>query len=217
MSFANKLFEVVNDVPVYTPVLINLPAFKKLYEKDNSADKSTYAKQLAYIYYSEDYKSPFFDSNDRDHESMIAAFGKTITPTKDLLACKKEYRDRQVTVEVKSLESSLATCDNLLRNLSSSRNDLDQYTRLLEELEESIDQATDLESKLTYAGAKLDMEDKLLIKTKKTAELIPQINKLVESIVELRERVRVKMLELEVSPGRNDISNFLINDFINDL
>lgn len=214
MSFANKLFQVVNDEPVYSAVLINLPEFKRLYNADKSEDKSMYAKQLAYIYYVADPKSPYFDEQNRDDKSMIAAFGKSVKISKMLEDCIEEYRQRQVTVEVMSLESSINTCNNLLKQLSNERSSASQFADIIHEIDSEIKVSTDLETKITLMNTKMEMETKMLDKTKKTADLIPKINKLVESIVELRERVKNKMLEIETKPGADAIENFLIDEFL---
>ena len=58
MNLSHKLFDVVEDEPIINPIIINLGPFKKLYEQDKSEDKSTYAKQLLYIWYLCDMTSP---------------------------------------------------------------------------------------------------------------------------------------------------------------
>jgi hypothetical protein len=214
MGFANKLFDIVNDEPVYTPVLINLPQFKKLYSKDKSDDKSMYAKQLAFIWFYCDPKSPYADSSNRLTDAMTAAFGKNMAITKELQACIDEYKLRQTTVEIRALESSITTCDNLLKSLNKNKEDNAQVDTLLKELRDAFDQETDLEVRLGLIQQKMQLEDTLLQRIKATTDLIPKINKLTESVIDLREKVQAKLLELDTKPSSESIDNFIIHEFI---
>ena len=56
-----EIFKIVNDEPIYSPVLFSLDCYKKLYMQDKSELKSNFAKHLLYIYYSCDPKSPYFE------------------------------------------------------------------------------------------------------------------------------------------------------------
>lgn len=221
MGFSNKLFEVVlrNDdyVPVYTPVLINLPNFKKLYMADKSSDKDEYAKQLAYIYFIADPKSPYFESTNKEVESMLAAFGKQVKISKQLQTCIDEYVSRNTTIEIRSLESSLAACDNLLESISDNKKNMKQFDNLIRELEREIDQSSDLQERITLMNTKMELEDKAAERAKKSVDLIPKINKMVDSIMELRKTVRAKMLELESDSNKENIDNFLITELINSI
>ena len=214
MSLANKLFEMVNDEPVFTPVLINLPVFKKLYAKDKSDTKKKYAKDFAFIWYFCDPKSPFRDSQDRIGDAYFAAYGtRNVTIPKELQDCIDEYILRQSTAETRSLDSSLRVCDNLINTLKKSEEDTSEYLRLIKDLDNQMKEIDDLDDRITLAESKLKLEKALADKTKDSADLIPKITKLVESLLDLRTRVKKSVEDLE-NDNTNAIQNFIIYDII---
>ena len=214
MSLANKLFEVINDEPVYTPVLINLPCFKKLYLEDKSNTKSTYSKHLAFIWYYCDVKSPYKDSEDRLKDCMFAAYGKNIVITKTLQACIDEYVKRQSTAETRSLDSALKMCDEMIATLQKNSADNEEYYRLIKDLDDKMKEEDDIDERITYSDMKLKLEDAISKKIKDNADLIPKINKLVESTLDLRSKLKKVIEEIDTNSNRESIVNFIIYDVI---
>lgn len=214
MSLANKLFEVINDEPIYTAVLINLPAFKKLYLEDKTETKSTYAKHLAFIWYYHDLKSPYRDSDNRLEDAMFGAYGKQIKITKTLQACMDEYLKRQSTAETRSLDSALAMCDQMVATLKNNSADNEEYYRLIKDLDASMKEEDDIDERITLAESKIKIEESISKKIKDNADLIPKINKLVESTMDLRNKLKKVIEDMDSSSNRDSINNFIITELI---
>lgn len=214
MGLTNSLFEVVNDEPVYTPVLINLPQFKKLYKEDKSDSKSMYAKHLAFIWYYHHPKSPFRDSENRLEDSMNGAYGKKIVITKSLQDCMDEFHKRQSTSETRALDSVLKVCDETVATLQKNSADNDEYYRLIHDLDAELRDAEDIDERITISKSKIELEEAISKKIKDTVDLIPKINKLVESTLDLRKKLKNAIEDLDSVANRESIDNFLIQEFI---
>lgn len=215
MNISSKLFDVINDVPVYTPVLLNIPCFKRLYALDNSEDKSLYAKQLAYIWYLNDLKSPYKDSADKENDAMSAAFGQEVNISDELQECIDEYIKRQTTSESRALDASMRVCDDLVKLLQTRNNKTQEYDRLLEDMEKALAEQEDIASRFTIMKAKLELENEIMARSKTIADIIPKITVLAQSISEARKKIDKISSDIDSSSNRENISNFIINDVIN--
>jgi len=76
MNLSNRLFQIIDEEPVYCPILINLKAFKELYVLDKSEDKHKYAQHLLYIWYTCDPSSPYFHSEDAEIDAAEEVYGR---------------------------------------------------------------------------------------------------------------------------------------------
>lgn len=218
MNLSHKLFDVVEDEPIINPIIINLGPFKKLYEQDKSEDKSTYAKQLLYIWYLCDMTSPFVNSEDREEESMKYAFGKKVRVTKSLQECIDEYKKRQSTPETRTLEKTIIMCDSMMADLSKSKNGVDEYKRLIDDINKLLKKLSsspeDIERRIELMNQKMDLEKKMYDEAKLTADLVPRINKQLESLVDMRKKVQKSIIELDSESNKEAISNFIVDSFI---
>jgi hypothetical protein len=207
MNLSHKLFDVVEDEPIINPIIINLGPFKKLYEQDKSEDKSTYAKQLLYIWYLCDMTSPFVNSEDREEESMKYAFGKKVRITKSLQECIDEYKKRQSTPETRTLEKTIIMCDSMMADLSKSKNGVDEYKRLIDDINKLL-------KKLSSSPEDIERRIELMNQKILTADLVPRINKQLESLVDMRKKVQKSIIELDSESNKEAISNFIVDSFI---
>lgn len=64
-----KVFDLVDYKIVITPEILNIPEFKKLWSKDKTKGKIEAFKQFEYIYYVEDFNSPY---SIYSHEERVA-------------------------------------------------------------------------------------------------------------------------------------------------
>jgi hypothetical protein len=215
MGLANKLFEVVDDEPRYTPLLINLPQFKALYKKDKSETKRVYAQHLAFIWFYCDPRSPYRDSENRLGDSAFAAYGKrNVTITKELQDCIDEYIKRQSTAETRSLDSSLKICDNMIKSLQTNEENNSEYYRLINDIEAKLREEEDIDERFSLAKQKLEIEDAINKKIKESADLIPKLNKLVESLLDLRKKIKTVEQDLDTDTNTERIENYIIYDVI---
>ena len=76
MNLSNRLFQIVDEEPVYCVVLVNLKPFKELYVLDKSEDKHKYAQHLVYVWYTSDPSSYV----PRSSISLISEISPTAKP-----------------------------------------------------------------------------------------------------------------------------------------
>lgn len=215
MNLSDRLFDVIDDQPVYNTVLINLPAFKKLYLMDKTDDKSRYNSQLVYIWYLCDLKSPFMNSEDRQGDSAQAALGtRSAKVSKSLEECVAEYKRRQSTPESRSMERTQQVCDNMLSELNKGKEDMKEYQRLMIDINDCMKDTNDLVTRIELMDRKLKLESDLLDKAKKASDLIPKIGKQIDTLIDLRKKVRRSALEVDSKNNKDSISNFFIDKLI---
>jgi hypothetical protein len=219
MNFSHKLFDVVDDEPVVNPVLINLGPFKKLYQEDKSIDKSTYVKQLQYIWYANDPISPLYNAEDKEKEAMTLSFGKEVKFTKTMLDCIEEYKKRQSTPETRTLEKTIKLCDSMINDLDKSKQGINEFNRLVDDIDNLLKRTgsteDDIEKRIELISKKMTMEKQVLDNAKTISDLIPKISKQLESIIEMRKKVEKSIIELDSETNKDAISNFVIDNFIN--
>jgi hypothetical protein len=218
MNFSFKLFDVVDDEPIVNAVVINLGPFKKLYQEDTSEDKSTYAKQLQYIWYANDPTSPLFNAEDKEQDAMILSFGKEVKFNKTMLDCIEEYRKRQSTPETRTLEKTIKLCDNMINDLNKSKQGIDEFNRLVDDINKLLKKMNNTEDdvvkRIELIGKKMDLEKKMLDEAKNVSDLIPKIGKQMESIIEMRKKVEKSLVDLDSESNKDAVSNFIIDKFI---
>jgi hypothetical protein len=219
MNFSHKLFDVVDDEPVVNPVIINLGPFKKLYQEDKSTDKTTYVKQLQYMWYANDPISPLYNAEDKEKEAMALSFGKEVKFTKTMLDCIEEYKKRQSTPETRTLEKTIKLCDSMINDLDKSKQGINEFNRLVDDIDNLLKRTgsteDDIEKRIELISKKMTMEKQVLDNAKTISDLIPKISKQLESIIEMRKKVEKSIIELDSETNKDAISNFVIDNFIN--
>ncbi len=92
-----------------SPVLLSMPLFKKIYDRDKSKDKNKAHKEFAYIYFMCDYKSDFNDILDLEikEKEIINALFDGKYQADDLVKEGMEfYKKRQETLSSHLLEGA---------------------------------------------------------------------------------------------------------------
>lgn len=218
MNLANRLFEVIDDEPVYTPVLINLSCFKKMYMEDKSEDKSAYAKQLVYMWYLWDPGSPFFNSENKEAEVMKEVYGKKVALSKSLVACIDEYKKRQSTFEIRAFERTAVLCDNMTAGLAKDNQQLVEWERLIDDVNALLKtlgkDPDDIAARFELMERKIELEAKLIKTASEMSSMIPKIEKQVDALLEMRKKVEKAKVEIDSDNNKDSISNFIIDQFI---
>lgn len=218
MNFSHRLFEVIEDEPIVNPVIVNLGPFKKLYQEDKSEDKSTYVKQLQFIWYAYDPISPLFNAEEKELEAMRLSFGKEVKLSKTMLECIDEYQKRQSTPETRSLERTIKLCDSMIRDLNKSKEGMAEFNRLVDDINKLLKKLgtteEDIEKRIELMDKKMKLEKQVLEEAKNVADLVPKISKQIESIIEMRKKVEKSIVELDSDNNKEAISNFIIDKFI---
>ena len=66
-----EFFEIQDDMPIIRPAVRNIEAFKVLIARDKNRKKPTAIKELAYIYFTHDYLSPYFNYSSSERDSVL--------------------------------------------------------------------------------------------------------------------------------------------------
>ena len=218
MNLANKLFEIIDDEPVYTPVLVNLKCYKKLYEEDKTTDKSKYAQQLLYIWYVCDPCSPYYNSENKDEDVMYEVFGRKVNFTKAFYECIDEYRKRQSTPETRAFERTMQFCDSMTSGLVKDKHRLEEWERLIQDVNELLKSLgkdpEDIAARFELMERKIELENKFVKTASDMSSMIPKIEKQVDALIEMRKKVERAKFEIDSDNNKEAISNFIIEQFI---
>ena len=212
--YKNKLFDIVDDEPVINVIIVNTGVFNKLYKADTSDDKGKYKAQLQYCYYVGDYDSPLYnmEENERKLEACNLCFGsKNVSKhiTKGLEDALAFYIKCQSTVERRTLEASILSCDSLSLNLTNMKSSSDTLSNLLNDFDKEISQSKMFSDKVDLFKQKQDLETSTLANNQKINDLITKASKLLESIYALRQQANKANEELD-----NKLNDFIIDEFI---
>lgn len=212
----DRLFTIVDGEPVIQAPLVNLSSFKKLWETDKTEDKSMYKKWMLYIYYMYDYRSEFFEERNKEKKILSEVFGRTdIRIPKRLKPCIKEYLSRNTPAEQRTLQAAITSADNVTDSLSKLQQDVNQLDKVIESLEKEIDKCLSAGETLVaveLTKEKLKIQESQITLTNKSADLIPKIERNVESIISLREKVEKAMAKISDKSDR--LENYIIDDFL---
>jgi hypothetical protein len=215
MKLKDKLFTVRDDQPYLTPVGINIPEFEALWRADTSKDKSQYAKELAYIFHTCDFESPYFDMVDKEKEVSKAYMNsEKYKPTKRVEKCIEIYHKMQDSVERRALDSAITLCENINIIANQNQTDTGQFELLLNEIDREIKDCDDVGIKIELMKHKIDLKSKMLGIAKDSTALIPSLEKYIGSINELRVKTMKALYENEFNT--KSIGNFLIDDLRNE-
>ena len=96
-----ELFDLRDMVVTVSPQALLIPEFKKIWDDDSTNDKSVALKQLAYVYYISDFKSPYLLSSNPDQVAKLIAkdFMKDedYVPTSEVMLAIDKYKSLQET------------------------------------------------------------------------------------------------------------------------
>ena len=218
MNLSTRLFQVIDDEPVYSPVLINIKCFKTLYMSDTSEDKSKYAQHLLYIWYVCDPNSPYFNAENRLDDASMEVYGRKKKITKVMRKCMEEYTIRQSTPMIRAYERAMKAADQNSNILVGNQELIEEWQRLIKDANFTLKQfgkdPQDIVDRLELTDRITDLELKIIKKSKEMSALIPAINKGVESLLELKKKVDKDRLQLDSDDNKESISNYVIDEFI---
>lgn len=131
-----NLFELTSDYKVQiNPSAYTLSNFKKIWDRDKSKTKETAKAELAFIYFTCDYKSDFYnipDNEQREIEVIKHCFkGKKWSPDKTVRDAQNFYKERQKTFSLILLEDAVHGISKLsgyLKNINFAENEVNTKT-----------------------------------------------------------------------------------------
>jgi hypothetical protein len=126
-----RLFEIdSNYILKIDPIAYTLIPFKTLWDRDKSKNKDIAKRELAYIYFKNDFKSDFYSEPDEDKRAVEVkkhVFGDMKwEPDKFVLDAEEFYRNKQATISSKLLEGAIiytGKIDKFFRTVDLERTD----------------------------------------------------------------------------------------------
>lgn len=159
-----RIFEIQNSEPSITAEALLIPEFELLYKRDKSKDKSKALKELAYIYFSTDYKSIYLSyTKDLRDERLGEDFmgDADYKPDKEIqLACNK-YEELQQTPTMNFLKAArhaMQATESYFLNIDYSERDIKGN---------AVYKGTDITKMLKDCSGIKDSIDKLIEAVKK--------------------------------------------------
>lgn len=210
MKLKDKLFVVRNDQPHLNPIGVNIPAFAKLWDADTSIEKIEYAKELAYIYHMWEYDSPYYDRKNKEEEIIRDFIGKkNWKPTKRLTAALEAYAEFDNCAEKRLLDAAVASCDALARDLTRIRQDSKQLEKVVQEIDQEINNAEEIDRKIELLSNKISVQEKQLKVSTLLSRIMPQLESTIETTISLRKKVTTSVY-------KGESSDTLVGDFLYD-
>lgn len=111
-----EIFDLKEGKVVINPNKLAVPIFKDIYERDKSKDKEKAFKELSYIYFLVDFKSPYDSYPDNIKEETIKRDimkNSKWVPDELIVEAIKKYEEFQETPILRLIKSSKLSCDKL--------------------------------------------------------------------------------------------------------
>lgn len=112
----NKLFDIQNGKVVLNPTSLWVPEFKKLWDRDESPDKEQALRDISYIVFLYDFKSPYQAYSEKDREKRVLADfieDKKWKPDSDVKKAISKFHDLQHTANSRLLRAAKVAADKL--------------------------------------------------------------------------------------------------------
>ncbi len=113
-----NLFQLDKNTVIINPAALTIQEFKAIWDADKSKDKSFATKELAYVCFKADYKSPFLSylADDRERAIIDDVFGKDFqwTPGDLIAAAISKYEKFQENHYIKLLKSQRSALEQMM-------------------------------------------------------------------------------------------------------
>lgn len=218
MNLSNRLFQILDDEPVYCPILINLKSFKALYILDKTDDKHKFAQHLLYIWYTCDPSSPYFNSEEKELDAALEVYGRSKVITKQLRRCMDEYTKRQSTPMIRAYNRAMRITDQTEAILQKNQDEVAEWSRLIDDITTLLKSLgtnpEDILNRIELMERLEDLKAKKLKHDLETANMIPKIHNQVKDLLELKKEVDKDRLQLDSDDNKENIANFIVDEFI---
>tara|TARA_R100000951_G_scaffold95918_1_gene85078 strand:- start:1054 stop:1722 length:669 start_codon:yes stop_codon:yes gene_type:complete len=218
MNLSSRLFEIIDDVPVYNAILINIKCFKELYLLDKTEDKHKYANHLLYIWYTCDPNSPYFNSENKIQEAAIEIYGRKKVITKQLRKCMEEYKKRQSTPMIRAYERAMTISDQNESIVNETKEELLEQERLINDcfdLMKSLGKnPEDIVTRIELMERMDGLKSSKLKYQSELSKLIPTIKTQVQMLLELKKDVDKDRLRVDSDENAEGIGNYIVDNLI---
>ena len=176
-----RLFNLKERNVIISPEALLIPEFQDIWKRDKAKNKLKAMRELSYVYFICDYKSPYRASLtlNRLEATVAKDFMKdeSYTPDSKISAAIDKYKELQVTPSMRLLDASLKTVHNLIDYL----------------------QNVDLQER--------DKNDRPIYKPSDVTNSLSKIGAIVESLSKVRESVEKEMSEQASLRGQRKKGN----------
>jgi len=175
------LFDLKNRQVTFSPAALMIPEFKALWDRDESKDKYTALREISYVYFFTDFKSPYVAALSPEIlERTIAKDylkDESYTPDAEVIAAIDKYRELQITPSMLLLKAAIKTVHNLTDYLEN----------------------VDLQER--------DKNDKPIYKPNDITGALSKIGNIVESLQKVKENVEREIMHSAQLRGQRQKGN----------
>lgn len=128
-------FEIQNNMPIINPVARTIEPFKKIITRDRDRTKKQAIKELAYIYYTHDYLSPYYNYNADEREAILRdnlGMPKDWKIDEDMQKALDTYASLREATDLKFLREAIETLHASSSTLALLRQQLEASVRTLQ-------------------------------------------------------------------------------------
>lgn len=105
-----NLFDISNGQVVMRPVMLWIPEFKKIWDRDKGKDKAIATREISYIVFLHGFNSPYMSYSEKDREGkIINDYFKDMRgwkPDATVKAAIKKFNELQDTISLRLLRAS---------------------------------------------------------------------------------------------------------------
>lgn len=176
-----NLFEVVQNVVVFSPQTLQLKPFREIWDNDRSKDKMEAAREMSYVYYMADERSDYMYILDPDERSSQ-------------IQCDLDFDDdwvipQYIIVAISFYSKRSETASTRL--LVSTRGILNKISKFLDDV--------DMSAK--------DNRDKYINDITKITAAVEKIPKLIKALNDIEKEI-IREKELKAQSGNKEIGAF---------
>lgn len=162
-----------------------------------------------------DFHSPYYDIKDKHKEVAKAYLGSaSYKPPKRVKDCIALYKKLQHTTAHRSLESAVSLADSINTLAQQTSSDSEQMAKLVKGIDKEIKTSGDVYIEMALTKEKLDLRKQSLDIAKLSTDLIAKIEKNIDSLLKLKQKVN--RATYEANDSAKSINNFLIDKFLDD-
>lgn len=147
------LFTLKNNIVQIDPDTLAIPEFLVIYNRDKSKTKDLAYKELSYIYFKTDYKSPYqsYPENKRE-DALLKDFIRDSTwkADKAVLEAISKYEEFQQTPSMRLAKAIRKAQDKVTDYLDTGESDLDikDYVSVIEKAGKMVESSDKVEDKV---------------------------------------------------------------------
>jgi hypothetical protein len=162
-----QLFTIQNQYPYISTEALLIPAFADIWNRDKTKDKSIASKELAYVYFMADYRSPFggLSPEVKEDEIIKDLFRGKFHTDEKIQAAIEKYEQLQDSLAMRFLKSAQFAVEQSIKYYNSvNYTDVDTKGNFLYKIKE-------VNASVKEASGLLDGLEKLVEKVRKAQQI----------------------------------------------